>query len=67
MNMIKSQIGVGSPKSSLVDQFREFKTNFTGNPQAAIDNLVQSGRVTNSQVEQAKLLAYMVKNATKMK
>lgn len=50
---------------SIVEQFREFKSQFKGNPQAEIDRLVREGKVTKQQVNEATQLASMLKSMIK--
>lgn len=40
-----------SGKKSLVESFREFKSGFSGNPEAEIKKLVDGGKVTMQQVD----------------
>jgi hypothetical protein len=61
MNPLMNTLGV-APKKSIVEQFREFKSSFTGDPQAKLNELVASGKYSKQQVEKATLLANMVKN-----
>lgn len=50
----------------LVNQFLQFKKTFTGNPQQQIQQLVNSGRISQTQYEQAlqqaKALQEILKN-----
>ena len=39
---------------SIVQQFNEFKQSFTGNPKAELERLVQSGQVTQAQLNAAQ-------------
>lgn len=51
--------GMQSQKS-VVEMFREFKAGFKGDPNQALNDMISSGKVTQAQVENAKLLANMV-------
>lgn len=50
---------------SIVEAFREFKSNFKGDAQATINELLSSGKVTQEQVNQATLLAQLVRKKNK--
>lgn len=50
-----------SNQKSIAAQFKEFKSSFTGDPQARINELIASGRVSQAQVDQATQLANLVK------
>lgn len=47
----------GMNRGSLLEQFKAFKRTFSGDPQAMINNMLNSGRFNNAQIEQAKSLA----------
>jgi hypothetical protein len=55
----------GRNNKSIVEQFIEFKNTFQGNPQEKINQMLQSGQVTQKQVEDATALANMIKNLSK--
>lgn len=50
--------------AGLVQQFQQFKSSFSGNPQQQVQQLLNSGRVTQAQydqaVQQAKALQKML-------
>ena len=50
-----------SNQKSIAAKFREFKSSFTGDPQAKINELVASGKVSQAQVDQATQLANLIK------
>lgn len=50
---------------NIVEAFREFKSNFKGDAQATINELLSSGKVTQEQVQQATLLAQLVRKKNK--
>lgn len=50
-----------SNQKSISAQFKEFKSSFTGDPQARINELIASGRVSQAQVDQATQLANLIK------
>lgn len=51
--------------NNLLQQFNEFKRTFKGNPRDAINNMLNSGRFSNAQIEQAKGLAKQMMNMFK--
>lgn len=62
-NPLMQRFGVvpqAQPKS-IAQQFREFRAGFSGDPQAKINELVSSGKVTQAQVNQATEVANMIK------
>lgn len=48
--------------NNLLQQFNEFKRTFKGNPRDTINNMLNSGRFSNAQIEQAKSLAKQMMN-----
>ena len=52
-----STIDSRGSNNNLLQQFNEFKRTFKGNPRDAINNMLNSGRFSNAQIEQAKGLA----------
>lgn len=47
--------------NSIVSKFLEFKSNFTGDPQQKINDMLNSGQVSQKDVDEATRLANMVK------
>lgn len=43
--------------SEFVQQFQQFKAQFRGNPQAEIQRMLQSGQISQAQLNQAQQLA----------
>lgn len=66
-NPLFSSLGVvQSPaKRSIVDQFKEFRQSFTGDPQAKLDELLASGKVTKEQINNATMLVEMMRGLSK--
>ena len=66
-NPLLQTLGV-SPKSNnknIVEQFKEFKNSFQGDPQAKINELLTSGMVTQAQINQATEMANLIKGLMK--
>lgn len=43
--------------AQMVQQFNQFKTNFKGDPKAVIEKLMQSGKLTQQQLNQLQQMA----------
>lgn len=41
----------------MLQQFNEFKNNFTGDPKAEVEKLLRSGRITQDQLNQLQTMA----------
>ena len=52
-----SNISNSMPNNNLIEQFKRFKSTFSGNPRDMINQMLNSGRFSNAQIEQAKGLA----------
>lgn len=46
-----------NPANNLMQQFNQFRANFQGNPQQMVQNLIQSGKMTQQQFEQYSQIA----------
>lgn len=61
-NPILSQLPNNNNKgSNIVSKFIEFKNNFSGDPQQKINDMLNSGQVSQKDVDEATRLANMVK------
>lgn len=47
----------GNRNGNLISQFEEFRRNFQGNPKAEVERLLQSGRMTQSDLDQLQAMA----------
>ena len=56
---------VNKRQKSIVEQFRDFRGSFKGDPQARINELLASGKITQEQLNQATELANMIKGMMK--
>lgn len=43
--------------AQMVQQFNQFKANFKGNPKAEVEKLLQSGKLTQQQLNQLQQMA----------
>lgn len=50
---------------NMLNQFRQFKQTFSGNPQQQVQNLLNSGRMTQEQFTQLKQMAEQMQNLLK--
>ena len=62
-NPLMSVLGVSSNTNSksVVEQFKDFRNSFKGDPQAKINEMLSSGQITQSQLNQATEMAKMVR------
>ena len=61
-NPLMSVLGVSSQTNSksIVEQFKDFRNSFKGDPQAKINEMLSNGQITQSQLNQATEMAKMV-------
>lgn len=66
-NPLLQTLGVSSKSNNknIVEQFKEFKNSFQGDPQAKINELLTSGKVTQEQINQATEMANLIKGLMK--
>lgn len=55
----------GNNALSLLQRFQQFRNTFRGNPQQQVQQLLQSGRVTQQQYEQAVQMAQQLQGLLK--
>lgn len=51
-NPLYEQLGNNKPVNPMLQQFLQFKKNFNGNPQQIIQSMLNSGKITQAQVNQ---------------
>ena len=49
--------GMNPQFQNLVQRFQQFKSTFQGNPQQMVQQMLQSGRITEAQLQQAMQMA----------
>ena len=54
-----------NPAMQILQRFNEFRRNYSGNPQQHIQQLMQSGRITQAQYNQAVQMAQQLQNMIK--
>lgn len=56
-NPFFSAMGGGNGFMQMVQQFKQFKENFQGDPKAEVEKLLQSGKLTQQQLNQLQQMA----------
>lgn len=51
-NPLYQQLGSNMPNNSMLQKLMQFKNTFNGNPQQIIQNMLNSGKITQSQLNQ---------------
>lgn len=62
MNELYNQYGPKNPYQNMINQFNEFRNNFKGNPQQKIQQMLNSGQITQQQYNMAVQKANMIKS-----
>lgn len=62
MNELFNQYGPKNPYQNMINQFNEFRKNFKGNPQQKIQQMLNSGQITQQQYNMAVQKANMIKS-----
>lgn len=62
MNQLFQMMGNNSPYGNFMKQFNDFKKTITGNPQEQIQQMLNSGRITQAQYNQAVQKANAIKS-----
>ena len=60
-NPIFQQIFGNVPTNPMLQQFLNFKKNFNGNPQQIVQNMLNSGKITQDQYNQILNMAKMIR------
>ena len=53
MNQLFQMMGNNNPYGGFMKQFAEFKKSFTGNPQQQVQQMLNSGKISQAQYDQA--------------
>ena len=56
-NSILNNTSVPSMGTGMMQQFQQFKNTFSGNPQQVVNQLLNSGKINNAQLQQAMQMA----------
>lgn len=61
MNPLFNALGGGMPQGNgpmqMIQQFMQFKQNFKGDPKAEVEKMLQSGRISQQQLNQVQHMA----------
>nr|DAX37701.1 MAG TPA: hypothetical protein [Caudoviricetes sp.] len=68
-NPLFSTLGGGIPQGNgpmqMIQQFMQFKQNFKGDPKAEVEKMLQSGRISQQQLNQVQQMAGQFQNLLK--
>lgn len=68
-NPLFNALGGGMPQGNgtmqMIQQFMQFKQNFKGDPKAEIEKMLQSGRISQQQLNQVQQMAGQFQNLLK--
>ena len=68
-NPLFNALGGGLPQGNgpmqMIQQFMQFKQNFKGNPKAEVEKMLQSGRISQQQLNQVQQMAGQFQNLLK--
>jgi len=53
------------PNNQMIQQFQQFKSTLQGNPKDIVMNMLQSGKITQQQLNQAQQMANQLRNILK--
>lgn len=69
MNPLFNVLGGGMPQGNgpmqMIQQFMQFKKNFKGDPKAEVQKMLQSGRISQQQLNQVQQMAGQFQNLLK--
>lgn len=68
-NPLFNALGGGMPQGNgpmqMIQQFMQFKKNFKGDPKAEVQKMLQSGRISQQQLNQVQQMAGQFQNLLK--
>lgn len=68
-NPLFNALGGGVPQGNgpmqMIQQFMQFKQNFKGDPKAEVEKMLQSGRISQQQLNQVQQMAGQFQNLMK--
>lgn len=69
MNPLFNALGGGMPQGNepmqMIQQFMQFKQNFKGDPKAEVEKMLQSGRISQQQLNRVQQMAGQFQNLLK--
>lgn len=57
MNPLFGMLGGGNQQNALIQKFQQFRQSFQGDPKAEVMRLVQSGSISQQQLDQLQQMA----------
>lgn len=57
MNPLFGMLGGGNQQNALIQKFQQFRQSFQGDPKAEVMRLVQSGRISQQQLDRLQQMA----------
>lgn len=66
MNPLYQQMMPQMPQNSMIQRFMQFRQQFRGNPQEQVQQLLNSGRISQAQYDQAVQMANQFRNMLNM-
>lgn len=66
MNPLYQQMGPQMPQNNMIQRFMQFRQQFRGNPQEQVQQLLNSGKVTQQQYDAAVQMANQFRNMLNM-
>ena len=68
-NPLFNVLGGGMPQGNgpmqMIQQFKQFRQNFKGDPKAEVEKMLQSGRISQQQLNQVQQMAGQFQNLLK--
>lgn len=64
-NVLGGGMSQGNGPMQMIQQFMQFKQNFKGDPKAEVEKMLQSGRISQQQLNQVQQMAGQFQNLLK--
>ena len=64
-NVLGGVVPQGNGPMQMIQQFMQFKQNFKGDPKAEVQKMLQSGKITQQQLNQVQQMAGQFQNMLK--
>ena len=64
-NVLGGRMPQGNGPMQMIQQFIQFKQNFKGDPKAEVEKMLQSGRISQQQLNQVQQMAGQFQNMLK--
>lgn len=61
-NLLGGQASVPANMKGILNQFQQFKNSFSGDPKQTVQQLLNSGRISQAQYDQAVQMANQLQN-----